>query len=144
MSFYGLYLYNEGQVRIWPYERANGTHTVDVLERLRREFPQRRVVVLWDGAGYHRSGIVKEAARRLEIQLEPLSGYSPDLMPVEALWKWLREEVTYNYCHADCDELRARVTAFAARINRNPHEVADRLWTPDHLEPEEEKLRIPR
>lgn len=23
-TFYGLYLYNEGQVRIWPYERANG------------------------------------------------------------------------------------------------------------------------
>ena len=27
VSFYGLYLYNEGQVRIWPYARANGdTH----------------------------------------------------------------------------------------------------------------------
>ena len=24
VSFYGLYLYNEGQVRIWPYDRANG------------------------------------------------------------------------------------------------------------------------
>src|SRR3954470_8594107 len=24
VSFYGLYLYNEGQVRLWPYPRANG------------------------------------------------------------------------------------------------------------------------
>src|SRR5215212_6437808 len=24
VSFYGLYLYNEGQVRLWPYRRANG------------------------------------------------------------------------------------------------------------------------
>ena len=25
VSFYGLYLYNEGQVRLWPYPRANGS-----------------------------------------------------------------------------------------------------------------------
>ena len=39
LSFYGLYLYNEGQVRLWPYARANGEHTVDVLRRLRAEWP---------------------------------------------------------------------------------------------------------
>ena len=33
VSFYGLSLYNEGQVRIWPYTRANGAHTIDVLRR---------------------------------------------------------------------------------------------------------------
>src|SRR3954451_17832199 len=31
VSFYGLYLYNEGQVRLWPFPRANGEHTIDVL-----------------------------------------------------------------------------------------------------------------
>src|SRR4051794_39040009 len=39
LSFYGLYLYNEGQVRLWPYARANGAHTIDVLRRLRTEWP---------------------------------------------------------------------------------------------------------
>src|SRR3954452_12642781 len=29
VSFYGLYLYNEGQVRLWPYPRANGDHTIE-------------------------------------------------------------------------------------------------------------------
>src|SRR3954462_214861 len=33
LSFYGLYLYNEGEVRLWPYARANGEHTTDVLRR---------------------------------------------------------------------------------------------------------------
>jgi hypothetical protein len=41
VSFYGLYLYNEGQVRLWPYRRANGEHTIDVLRRLRAEVPER-------------------------------------------------------------------------------------------------------
>ena len=42
VSFYGLYLYNEGQVRLWPYPRANGGHTSDVLRRLRAEVPAGR------------------------------------------------------------------------------------------------------
>jgi hypothetical protein len=37
VSFYGIYLYSEGQTRIWPYPRANGEHTIDVLQRLRAE-----------------------------------------------------------------------------------------------------------
>jgi transposase len=38
----------------------------------------------------------------------PLPGYSPDLMPVEALWRWLREEVTYHHCHASTEDLIRR------------------------------------
>jgi transposase len=93
VSFYGLYLYNEGQVRLWPYPRANGDHTIDVLRRLRAEVPDKALIVLWDGAPYHRAKAVQEVARRLDITLMPLPGYSPDLMPVEALWRWLREDV---------------------------------------------------
>jgi hypothetical protein len=71
VSFYGLYFYNEGQVqrrpgatkarcnegqvRVWPDRRANGEHTIDVLQRLRAEVPERKLIVLWDGAPYHRA-----------------------------------------------------------------------------------------
>ena len=143
-SFYGLYVYNLGQVRIWDYPRGNGEHTVDVFRRLREEFPDRPIRVIWDGAAYHRSGLVKEAAARTDIALEPLPGYSPDFMPVEALWRWLREDVTYNRCHTTRDELIANVRRFEATINADPITLADRLWVKDHLNDEEEKLRIPR
>ena len=52
VSFYGLYLYNEGQVRLWPYPRANGGHTLAGLRRLRAEVPDRKLLVVWDGAPY--------------------------------------------------------------------------------------------
>src|SRR3954449_11739961 len=142
VSFYGLYLYNEGQVRLWPFPRANGGHTVAVLRRLRAEWPDRKLIVLWDGAPYHRAQAVREAARALDIRLMPLPGYSPDLMPVEALWHWLREDVTYHHCHASADDLTRRVADFEARLNREPFVIADRLWVKDHLNPEEEKLRF--
>jgi transposase len=142
VSFYGLYLYNEAQVRIWPYPCANGEHTIDVLRRLRTEIPDDTLSVIWDGAPYHRAKAVWSAAANLNIQLVPLSGYSPDLMPVEPLWRWLREDVTYHHCHATAEDLTRRVAAFERRVNADPYAVADRLWVKDQLNPEEEKLRF--
>jgi transposase len=85
---------------------------------------------------------VREAAAALRIELMPLPGYSPDLMPVEALWRWLREDVTYHHCHANRDDLTGRVAAFQARINQEPCTLADRLGLKERLDPEEEKLRF--
>src|SRR3954452_7938633 len=142
VSFFGLYFYNEGQVRLWPYPRANGDHTIAVLRRLRAEAPDRTLIVLWDGAPYHRAQAVREIARTLDIDLMPLPGYSPDLMPVEALWRWLREDVTYHPCHASAEDLTRRVADFEAHLNRAPFVIADRLWVKDTLDPDEEKLRF--
>jgi transposase len=142
LSFYGLYLYNEAEVRLRPYARANGENTLDVLHRLRAEWPDQPLILVWDGAPYHRATAVREAAAALQIGLVPLPGYSPDLMPVEALWRWLREDVTYHHCHLTADDLSRRVAAFEARVNQDTCATADRLWVKDRLEPDEEKLRF--
>jgi len=142
VSFYGLYLYNEGQVRLWPFPRANGEPTIAVLPRLRAAFPDEALIVLWDGAPYHRAKAVREAATTLHITLMPLPGYSPDLMPVEALWRWLREDVTSHHGHRSAEDLTRRAADFEVRLNRDPFVIADRLWVKDQLDPEEEKLRF--
>ena len=105
VSFYGLYLYNLGQVRLMPYDRANRFTRVDVLKHLRVEFPDIPIKLIWDGAPYHRAQLVKDAADVLAITLVPLPGYSPDFMPVEHLWQWLREDVTYHACYDQKAEL---------------------------------------
>jgi transposase len=131
-----------GPVEIWPYPRATGDYTQEVLERLRQCCPTQAIKLLWDGAPYHRALSVVEHAARRKIELIPLPAYSPDFMPVEALWRWLREEVTYQHCHASREELIERVEGFRQRINTYPGEIADRLWVKDQLDPDEEKLRI--
>jgi transposase len=115
-------------------------HTIEVLRRLRAEVPDRKLLVVWDGARYHRAKAVRSVACELGITLMPLPGYSPDLMPVEALWRWLHEDVTYHHCHATGEDLTRRAAAFEARLNQNPCAIADRLWVKDYLDPEEEKL----
>ena len=142
VSFYGVYLYNLGEVRMFPFDKAERFNTVEVLERLRVEFPQTPIRLVWDGAPYHRAQHVRESAESLEIELKPLPAYSPDFMPVEHLWQWLREDVTYHTCYETKADLIAQVTCFQQRINADPIALADRLWVKNHLDPEEEKLRV--
>ena len=85
----------------------------------------------------------------LQIDLEPLPGYSPDFMPVEHLWQWFREDVTYHTYYQSSTELIERVDSFEQDINSNPFEISvgvarrrHRFWVKNHLEEDEEKLRV--
>ena len=74
VSFCGVYIYNQGTTRIFPYELAEKMNTIDVLKKLRVEFPEQKITIVWDGAPYHRARLVKQAASTLDINLEPLPG----------------------------------------------------------------------
>ncbi|BAZ22942.1 transposase [Kalymmatonema gypsitolerans NIES-4073] len=111
--------------KIFPYLKADQFNTIDVLKHLRTEFPERDITLIWDGAPYHRAQLVKEALDVLQINLEPLPGYSPDFMPVEHLWQWLREDVTYHTCYQSPTELIERVHLFEQDINSNPFDISD-------------------
>jgi transposase len=142
VSCYGVYFYNQGQVKLYPYDRANSEMTIELLETLRRELPAVPLTGLWDGASYHRAQAVTQRADELRINRLPLPGYSPDFMPVEHLWQWVREDVTYHTCYDNRAELIAQLEQFQQEINATPNAVADRLWVKTHLDPEEEKLRV--
>jgi len=142
VSFYGVYIYNLGQVRLLPYDVANGLNTIEVLKQIRAEFPDHKMTAIWDGAPYHRSQLVKDEAKTLNVNLLPLPAYSPDFMPVEHLWQWFREDLTYHTCYQNQADLIQRVHLFQQRLNLTPLDIADRLWVKSHLNPEEEKLRV--
>ncbi|MCB0127218.1 MAG: transposase [Caldilineaceae bacterium] len=55
---------------------------------------------IWDGGPCHRAKIVQAAAAELGFTLIALPGYSPDLNPIEGLWKWMREDVTHHHCYS--------------------------------------------
>jgi len=142
VSFYGVYIYNYGQVSIYPYDKANTENTVEVLEKIRQKLPHQNITIIWDGATYHRSRLVKEVANKLHIDLQALPSYSPDFMPVEHLWSWLREEICYHTCYNTKQQLIDEAQRFKKRINLNPINIADRLWTKTQLNQDEEKMRF--
>jgi len=142
VSFYGVYIYNYAKVEIFPFVKADQFNTIDVLKSLRTEFPEQNITLIWDGASYHRAQSVQEALEVLQINLLALPAYSPDFMPVEHLWQWLREDVTYHTCHSSTAELIQHVDSFVQQINSSPHQLSDRLWVKNHLDTDEEKLRF--
>ena len=99
-------------------------------------------MLLWDNVSYHRCVCVRELAAELGIQLLFLPAYSPDLMPVERLWSWLRQELTYLHCHVDLEQLTERIEGLQSQLNDEPATVHRRLRPKTRLDPEEEKLRF--
>lgn len=69
VSFYGLYLYNLGQVRIFAFDKADQFNTIEMFTLLREEFPDTPIKMVWDGAPYHRVETVTLAAKTLDIGL---------------------------------------------------------------------------
>ena len=144
LNWFGAYNFTEGTCFVWEAGPCNGETTLHFLQQLAhwQGESDRQVILIWDGASYHRSQKVRTAAEALGFQLLPLPAYSPDLNPIEGLWKWLREEVTQHYCHKTLAELRQACFAFIDAINLDPEQIIARLWPRFDLDPELEKLRF--
>jgi hypothetical protein len=95
-----------------------------------------------DGAPCHKAKLVQDAAAALGFAFLPLPGYSPDLNPIEGLWKWMREDVTQNHCYATMRELFDACKAFVDRINTDPLQIISRLWPKFELDPAFKKLLV--
>jgi transposase len=142
INWYGAYDFSEGQAFIWHEGKCNGEHTILFLQRLIAQFGRsdRQLVIIWDGAPWHRSQAVRTQAQQLGIQIIQLPAYSPDLNPIEGLWKWMREDVTQHFCHLSLHDLFLDCKAFIERINLDPNAMIARLWPKFDLDPDYEKL----
>ena len=72
---------------------VNGDCMQIFLDEVAARYPEERLVMVMDGAGWHRGqGLVVPENMRL-LTLPP---YSPELNPVEHLWDELREKWFHN------------------------------------------------
>jgi transposase len=144
INWYGAYNFTDGQCLIWAEGACNKEKTVHFLHKLDEwlRTDPRRVVVIWDGAPWHRAKLVRQTAEELGIEIVQLPGYSPDLNPIEGLWKWMREEVTQLKCYDSLKKLFDACLKFVRDLNENPQGVVDRLWPRFDLDPNVEKLQF--
>ncbi len=64
--------------------------------------PSDHAVMIWDGAGFHRSQQLRVPDN---ITLLALPAYSPELNPIENLWHYLKSHYWSNRAYADYDAL---------------------------------------
>lgn len=71
------------------------------LLSLRKRHLEKYIIhLIWDNAAYHRDKEIQAFAKGLGIKLHYLPPYSPNLNPIERLWKLMHESVTYNKYYA--------------------------------------------
>jgi transposase len=87
--------------------------------RLRKEHPGRyNVHVILDNAGYHCSHDVQKFAEELGIKLHYLPPYSPNLNPIERLWKIMHEHVTDNRYYETFSDFTEAINYFFRHIGK--------------------------
>lgn len=92
-----LNLNDMGKTVIREYDKINSHNIARFFIALRETYPiKQKVHVILDGAGYHRTEQVKTWAYLLNIELHYLPPYSPNLNPIERLWKVMNEQVRNN------------------------------------------------
>lgn len=113
---------------------VDGTCTAETsaqfLKQL-REHHTEPLIVIWDNGPAHRGEALREFLKtpNLRLRLVPLPAYSPDFNADEAIWDWVREEVTRNVCLGTKAKVSEKVGAFLGGLSERTAEVRRRCRT---------------
>jgi transposase len=100
------------------------------LQQLRAQHPE-MLIVIWDNGPAHHGDALRAylATPDLRLRLVSLPGYSPDYNADEAIWGWIREEVTANTCLGTKAKVREKVGGFFQRLSARTQETKQRCRT---------------
>ena len=104
--------------------------SVAFLRQLRGNHSQ-PLIVIWDNGPAHHGDAIRGylATPGLNLRLVPLPGYSPDLNGDEAIWDWVREEVTANICLGTKANVQEKICHFFHGLAERTDEVKQRCRT---------------
>ena len=89
------------------------------LEKIKKEYPNRILNIIWDNLSAHRSKKLIEWAKKNNIKLTFLSPYSPDKNVVELLWNILKQHLA-KYVFYSIEELEDMIhKVFKEKIINN-------------------------
>lgn len=96
-NFYGALNIKTGQETAIKADRQNSQWTIRFLKKLAKIYQQRKIFLIWDGASWHKSKIIRRFLQTTkQFTLFNFPPYSPELNPQEQVWKSLRQNITHN------------------------------------------------
>jgi transposase len=106
------------KVLIQEDEMLNAEATISFLRKIEEAYPTKiRIHIFCDNARYYRNKSVTKYLKDSKIQLHFLPPYSPNLNPIERLWKWMKERVLYNTYYPEFEDFRSAVLGFFAVLS---------------------------
>lgn len=90
-SYIGFLNPETGKVDLFDMDWQDSPNIIYACERLLAKYPDKKVVVVWDNASWHRSADVKAQLRKhgslARMHLIALPAYCPDHNPIEHVWR---------------------------------------------------------
>lgn len=91
----------------------NATSTIEFLKRIEEAYPNaENVHVFCDNARYYRNKSVTAYLKSSKIKMHFLPPYSPNLNPIERLWKFMNEQILYNKYYEKFADFKNEVLGF--------------------------------
>ena len=94
ISVFGAVRISDGRLLTEFTERYNALTFLKFLSLVHRKFPDSIIVL--DNALYHHAGIITDYAILTGTDLLFLPPYSPELNPIERVWKLTKNHATHN------------------------------------------------
>jgi transposase len=124
-SYYSAVCLETGEIEAMELDGNSCAETsVDFLQQVRGNHPE-PLIIIWDNGPAHGGDALRAylTTPDLRIRLVRLPAYSPDFNPDEAIWGWVREEVTANACFGTRAKVQQHVSQFFRDIARRTDEV---------------------
>lgn len=105
------------KVLIQEDKTLNAESTINFFQKVEAAYPEMtKVHVFCDNASYYRNKLVTKYLEDSKIKLHFLPPYSPNLNPIERLWKWMKECVVYNTYYQEFDDFRDAIFGFFSTL----------------------------
>ncbi len=111
--FYGFLNVQSGESIAFQTSRQCGETTVSILKKLARQCDNKRIVIFWDNASWHKSKVVRDYLKSTsKFKFYNFPPYTPDLNPQEHVWKEMRDKVLTNTLIPDIDKAAKHAIEF--------------------------------
>lgn len=91
----------------------NAESTINFLKKVEEAYPDKRKIhIFCDNARYYKNKHVSKYLDTSRVKLHFLPPYSPNLNPIERLWRWMKEAVVYNTYYETFEEFSSAILGF--------------------------------
>lgn len=117
---------NLGKVLIKEDITLNAASTISFLKKLESAYPNaNKVHVFCDNAKYYKNREVMNHLITSKIKMHFLPPYSPNLNPIERLWKLMNEKVLYNKYHEKFSTFKNSIIDFLESLYDPPDNILE-------------------
>lgn len=112
MHFVGAIALKNMEVFVQEYETIDAESVITFFKTLEASSKATTIHVVCDNGRSNKNKKLQEYLKTSKIKIHYLPPYSPNLNPIERLWKVLRERKTYNKCYEKFVDFKAAVRCF--------------------------------